>query len=95
MRGMVQRVRNHWAKVRISRRSDLAIAPTARINYRGMVYRPPGKLTIGEGSIFEGRISSDRDGSIVTIGSNTFVGGSHLVCAERITIGDDVLVSWG
>ena len=47
------------------------------------------------GADFEGRISSEREGTVVTIGRNTFVGGSHIVCAEKITIGDDVLISWG
>jgi acetyltransferase-like isoleucine patch superfamily enzyme len=32
---------------------------------------------------------------VVTIGSNSFLGDSLLVCAERIDIGDDVLISWG
>ena len=38
---------------------------------------------------------SDRTGSSVIIGKNTFVGGSTLICADRIEIGNDVLISWG
>ena len=45
--------------------------------------------------MFEGNIVSDRDGSIVAIGKNTFIGSSTIVCAERVDIGDDVLISWG
>jgi acetyltransferase-like isoleucine patch superfamily enzyme len=95
MRKVAEDFLNHWAKARISKRSNLSVAPTARVNYRGTVHRPPSLLTIGEGTIFEGRISSEREGTVVTIGRNTFVGGSHIVCAEKITIGDDVLISWG
>lgn len=31
----------------------------------------------------------------MTIGNNSFVGNSVLICADSIQIGDDVLVSWG
>jgi galactoside O-acetyltransferase len=95
MRKVARALLNHWAKARISKRAELSVAPTAKVNYRGMVYTPPSRLTVGDGTIFQGSISSDRDGSVVTIGKNTFVGGSHLVCAEKIAIGDDVLIAWG
>jgi galactoside O-acetyltransferase len=37
----------------------------------------------------------ERDVGTVAIGSDTFVGGSQILCAERIEIGDNVLISWG
>ena len=40
-------------------------------------------------------MASDRVGSSVLIGERTFVGSSTLVTADRIEIGNDVLVSWG
>src|SRR5688572_23470122 len=42
----------------------------------------------------EARIAIDRSPATVRIGSRTFIGRSVLVAAERITIGDDVLISW-
>jgi acetyltransferase-like isoleucine patch superfamily enzyme len=95
MRDVLNKLGNLVARRQILRRSDCTIASTARVNYRGIRRRPPSKLSIGEGSMFEGRIMSDRDGSVVIIGNNTFVGGSTLVCAHRIEIGDDVLIAWG
>jgi len=74
---------------------NMNIASSARVNYLGIRRRPPTYLTIGEGTMFEGSIVSDRDGSVVVIGRNTFIGSSTIVCAERIEIGDDVLISWG
>lgn len=83
------------AKRSIQRKCVLNVSNRARVSYRGFKDRPPSQLAIGEGSIFMGQIYSDRDGSVVAIGKNTFVGGSKLVCAQRIEIGDDVLISWG
>nr|WP_321573709.1 acyltransferase [Nocardioides sp. Kera G14] len=52
-------------------------------------------MSIGEGTIFGGWIASDRAGSEVKIGTNTYVGSSRIVCASSVTIGNDVLISWG
>ena len=37
----------------------------------------------------------ERPGAFVIIGDRTFIGGSQLVAADGIVIGNDVLVSWG
>ena len=41
------------------------------------------------------RISFDHVGGEVMIGERCFLGASHLVCHTRITIGNDVIMSWG
>lgn len=56
---------------------------------------PTNQLTIGAHSVIQGSISFERGSSSIVIGRNTFIGNSMLVCAERIEIGDDVLISWG
>ena len=86
---------NLIARSQVLRRSDCTIAATARVNFRGIKAAPPSVLRIGDRSIFEGRIMADRNGASVIIGKNTFVGGSTFVCADRIEVGDDVLISWG
>ncbi len=45
--------------------------------------------------MFEALVFSDREGSELSVGANSFVGGSKFVVAQRIEIGDDVLISWG
>src|SRR5687767_3619714 len=52
------------------------------------------RIVIGDQSMVEARIAIDRSPATVRIGSRTFIGRSVLVAAERITIGDDVLISW-
>ncbi len=43
----------------------------------------------------EGTLVFDREGANIQIGDRTFIGSSTLVCAERIVVGNDVLISWG
>jgi len=83
------------ARLRLTRLATLNIARTARLRYRSLAMKPNNSLTIGEGSILEGAIAFEREGAAVVIGRDTFVGSSQIVCASRIEIGDDVLVSWG
>jgi acetyltransferase-like isoleucine patch superfamily enzyme len=52
-------------------------------------------LIVGTGSVVEARFVFEREQGEVKIGSNTFIGGSTIICAEKIDIGNDVLVSWG
>jgi acetyltransferase-like isoleucine patch superfamily enzyme len=84
-----------FARHSVESRSSVTVAASARVNWRGIVARPPARLVIGDASIFDGSIASDREGSCVLIGQRTFIGNSTLVTAERIEIGSDVLISWG
>lgn len=67
----------------------------ATLGWRRIVRRPGCKMTVGSNSMVSATISFDRDNAMVTIGERTFIGASHIVCASLVTIGDDVLISWG
>ena len=95
MKPMLRRLANGLARRRAARHSSLTIALTARVDWRRVQLRPRSRLVVGDGSIFEGSILSDREGSCVFIGARTYIGNSMLVAAECIDIGSDVLVSWG
>lgn len=71
------------------------IESSARVDVRSVLGKLPRRLRIGAGSIVQARICADRPEAEVFIGANTFVGKSTLVAAERISIGNDVLISWG
>lgn len=94
-RYLLSRVRNNRARRHLARVCRTNIHPTAKVAYANIAAHAPAELEIGEGSIFEGRITAERPGAIVRVGSNTFVGSSSLICATSIDIGDDVLISWG
>jgi acetyltransferase-like isoleucine patch superfamily enzyme len=53
------------------------------------------RLKIGDQSIVHANIIFEDRGGDIQIGDRTFVGLANLTCYERISIGDDVLVSWG
>ena len=38
---------------------------------------------------------ADRPDCEIVIGQRTYIGRSTIVCAKSVTIGDDVLISWG
>ena len=67
---------------------------SARFAARKISARQGGRLVIGEGSLVEGGIAFERAGAEVRIGARSFVN-AQLAAAERISIGDDVLVAWG
>jgi len=75
--------------------AGVKIHPSAKVNFRGVRYRPGSRVEIGEGSIMEGKLACERDGACILIGRNTFIGDSLLAGASRIEVGDDVLISWG
>jgi acetyltransferase-like isoleucine patch superfamily enzyme len=54
------------------------------------------RIRIGDGSVIGCSIILERDIGDVLIGNDTYIGaGSQVICAENITIGSDVLISWG
>ncbi|MCK1422397.1 acyltransferase [Bradyrhizobium sp. 182] len=53
------------------------------------------ELSVGEGSIVHADINFEDTGGRIQIGSRSFIGRSHLVCYRSVTIGDDVIMSWG
>jgi acetyltransferase-like isoleucine patch superfamily enzyme len=95
MRPWLHKLIDVMAKRAACRSGLVDVASSVRISWRGVKLRPRSRLQVGEGSILECRISSDREGASFLIGERTFVGSSLLVAAERIQIGDDVLISWG
>jgi acetyltransferase-like isoleucine patch superfamily enzyme len=51
-------------------------------------------INVDEQSQVEGAILFDKENASISIGKRVFINGS-LIAAQRIEIGDDVLVSWG
>ncbi len=57
--------------------------------------RHGGRVVIGRDSIVRCRIDFDSAQGEVRIGDRCYLGASHLVCHTAITVGDDVIMSWG
>ncbi len=86
---------NWGARRRLLRHAGVDVAPSAKVAFYKIRMADECALSIAEGSIVESVIVFERERSTVRIGARTFIGASTLVCAERIDIGDDVLISWG
>ena len=95
MRSLIVGILQKKARKDLLQYPHISIAPTAKVNFRGVRFTSGSTLKIGEGSIVEGNLVSERDGAAITIGRNTFIGGSMLASAMSIEVGDDVLISWG
>lgn len=52
-------------------------------------------VSIGRDTIINARMDFDREGARIECGDRCYIGASHLVCAERICLEDDVVISWG
>ena len=92
---LVKHILDRIAFLRLSRIDYVEISTHAKVNYRKINIKDGCQLEIGRGSIIEGSIVFDKVGAQIKIGERVFLGGSMLVCAEKIEIGDDVLISWG
>ena len=64
------------------------------INVRDQ-YKAGLRLKIGNDCLIHGNYVFERPSGIVTIGNRTFIGGGLFSCIDQITIGNDVMISWG
>lgn len=53
------------------------------------------RVVFGRNSVLSCRIVLERDIGNVSVGNDSYIGGSQIICAHKIDIGSNVLVSWG
>ena len=73
----------------------ISVGEGSTIRWKGISLGKSSKFIVGHGCIIAARISFDANEGLVSIGDNTYVGASHLVCHTGITIGSDTVISWG
>jgi acetyltransferase-like isoleucine patch superfamily enzyme len=95
MRRLITGFQDFRVHQRLLQADGVKIHPTAKVAYRKIRWdHSKCRLEIGEGSIVEASLVSEREGACIFIGRNTFIGGSLIASADRIEVGDDVLISW-
>jgi hypothetical protein len=87
MRKLLIRFLQFRARKKLFGSPGVKIHPAAKVNFRGVRWHAGSTLEIGEGSIVEGSLVSERDGASIVIGCNGFIGGSLLASASRIEVG--------
>lgn len=84
----------HTSQFPIQKGPETILLPGFSVDYR--FGRKENRIIIGNNSVLAGHITLERDIGKVSIGNNTQIGGNtHLICACRVTIGSDVMISWG
>ncbi len=76
------------------RMADFTIAPGASVNVMRWRNVHGASARVGAGSICHGFVIFERPGARIEIGDRSYIGKSSLIACDRITIGNDVLVSW-
>lgn len=77
------------------RRGRIQAGPGSIARWRQLHPLRAGQIKIGRQSMVFCRIDFDSPQGQVLIGDRCYLGASHLVCHTSITIGNDVIVSWG
>lgn len=85
---------NVWSKHRILSKPNIKISQYAKVQYRHIHCKTDSKLIVGKGSIIEAAIFFEKENAELHIGNNTFIGGSRILCSDKIMIGNDVLISF-
>lgn len=68
--------------------------PSTLMNHGSIRAKKGCSLHIDELCQVDGRIIFERENAVVVMGKRVFMSGT-IIAAERVTIGSDVLVSWG
>ena len=53
------------------------------------------RMFIGSDCLISGKFVFENENGTIKIGNSTFIGGGMFICIDNITIGSNVLISWG
>jgi len=79
--------RRHYRTVRVGAGS--------RVDFWKLKAKERNSLQIGASSMFACRVVFERPDASLTVGTRSFVGLGLMSIAQRVEIGDDVMISWG
>jgi acetyltransferase-like isoleucine patch superfamily enzyme len=74
---------------------NVAVGEGSRLYRWRAAARGGNRLEVGRDSIVQCWISFDAAHGTVAIGDRSYIGASHIVCHSAVTIGADVIISWG
>jgi galactoside O-acetyltransferase len=93
---VIKRTLSSLAWVATRRRYRVArIGWGSRVDFWKLRAKSDNLLEIGERSRFATRVYYERPGAALSVGARSFIGLGLMSIAERIEIGEDVLMSWG
>lgn len=92
---MFKKIINFFCRALIIQRNTIELGNDCDVEWWKLRSLKGGRVAIGDGTIFRGRIKFDGTDGVVKFGGHCFCGASSIICRERINIGDDVIISWG
>ena len=96
IRRAIRCIFNLIAKYRLKRTPGVIISKLSKVAYSRIRLKDGCQISIEGDSILEGALIFDRKHGKIEIGKRVFfAGGSQILCAERVNIEDDVMISWG
>lgn len=95
MRRSIKGVLSLIAKHARSRQGYVTIGARSFFLFYKLHMRRGCDVRVGNDCDLHCRISFDREQAKVAIGDRCYIGASHIVCANQVLIGNDVIVSWG
>lgn len=95
MKKIISQMYNKFLQRKLLGHFNYDISPSAKVCFHNIRPKENTKLRIDSGSIVEGNLIFECENSSISIGADSFIGGSSIICSEKISIGSDVLISWG
>lgn len=76
--------------------AEYLVHPSSFCDEKKVILSRGSTFSVGAGSKINCAVHFEREGVSVAIGERVFIGGgSKLISAEKLSIGSDVLISWG
>lgn len=95
MKSLLQNILGQLFRLVAQRSIKFHVGENSILRYDRIRRAPECTISVGRDCIINARISFDRPGASFDCGDRCFIGASHLIAAQQISLGDDVLISWG
>ena len=83
-----------WGAV-VRQRRDVTLGARTRVHWLRWQLAGGGSVRFGEDCHINSRFSFDSPQGRFVCGDRCYIGDSHIVCHTAVSLGDDVVISWG
>ena len=96
MKTILRNFLNKYSYFKLKKKMNITVGENSKVNYRSFDLKNNINCSfkIGKKSLVASSFVFENEGAIVEIGSNTFMGGSLLSCANKIKIGTIHIVEY-
>jgi acetyltransferase-like isoleucine patch superfamily enzyme len=94
---LLNKLKSYYLKKKFLSTTNVVIGKLSKVSWESqyLTGKMGCKVSVGNNSIVEGLFIFDKNDAEISVGNRTFIGGgSKLIAAKKITVGDDVLISW-